>query len=115
MTDIDKMIKEINDQLVSFNKYEPKNTVSIEGKKDILSKFSLTKEKLCKKKNFPYFLIPLIITIFLVYSKPNFLYEETSKENEVKKLNKKKTLNTVLILSVLGMGLYYFYIEKLFT
>ena len=29
MTDIDKMIKEINDQLVSFNKYEPKNTVKV--------------------------------------------------------------------------------------
>jgi len=109
MSNVDDLIKEINEEIKSYKKYEAKPLkeevdLGVNGKK---------KKSWLKKEQIPYFLIPVVVIVILAYFKPKFLYYVDDKDKS-KKLNIKKTVMTILILSGITAGLYYFYIQNLF-
>jgi len=111
MSNVDDLVKEINEEIKSYKKYESKpKTQDVDL--DLGAKTS-KKKSWFKKEQIPYLLIPLVVIFVLAYFKPKFLYD-IDTTNDTKKLNLKKAIFTVLILSGIVVAVYYFYIQNLF-
>lgn len=107
MINVDDVIKEINQEIKVYTKYEPK---LVEQPGDKLLKGNKPR---ISKEQVPYLVIPAIVIAILVYFKPDFLYDNEHTE-DVKKVSVQKTTITVFAMSGVAIAVYYFYIQNLF-